>query len=147
MVNNANPLDDSGVYSGGSKQTVEFRAPDGSADVYLLMAGLVVATQHGLEKDDALKIAEELYVSVNIFKEENLEARNKLQSLPTSCYESADELNKYRLFYEKGDVFPSGTIDNIISKLKSFNDKELSERLYGKNEEIAELVNKYLHCS
>jgi glutamine synthetase len=33
-----------------SKQTVEFRCPDGSANVYLLMAGLTVAARHGLLK-------------------------------------------------------------------------------------------------
>lgn len=147
MIYNANPLEELTESGSISKQTVEFRAPDGSADIYLLMAGLVVATQHGLTMDNALEMAKELYVEVNIFKEENLEARNRLKSLPASCFESAEALDESRKFYEAGDIFPSGTIDSIISKLKAFDDKNLSEKLYGKNDEIAELVNRYLHCS
>lgn len=37
-------------------------------------------------------------------------------------------------------------IDEIVKKLKSYNDKELSERLYGKEDEIKKLVDEYLHC-
>lgn len=147
MIYDANPEEDSEPGNGVSRQTVEFRAPDGSADLYLLMAGLVVAAQHGLEMENSLEMAESLYISVNIFKEENREALKKLKSLPSSCSESADSLEELRMHFEKNGVYPSGTIDNIIRKLKSYDDRNLSEKLYGKNEEIAELVNRYLHCS
>ncbi|MEZ5000460.1 MAG: glutamine synthetase family protein [Bacteroidales bacterium] len=147
MINDANPAEETIAKDIDSKQTVEFRAPDGSADVYLLMAGLVVATQHGLTMKNSLEIADALYVSVNIFKEENQEAARKLKSLPSSCAESAEALDKLRGYFEDNGVFPSGTIDNIIKKLKAFDDRDLSERLYGKNDEIAALVSKYLHCS
>jgi glutamine synthetase len=52
-----------------------------------------------------------------------------------------------REYYEKDGVFPSGVIDNVVSKLKKFEDKGLSEKLYNKNEEISALVRKFLHCS
>lgn len=36
------------------------RSPDGSADIYQLIAGLAVACRHGFEIQDALAIAEKL---------------------------------------------------------------------------------------
>ena len=147
MIKDANPIDDSETECLDCKQTVEFRAPDGSADLYLLMAGLVMAAQYGLKMEDSLKVAENLYVEVNIFKEENKAKLDSLDSLPASCFDSAQCLKNDRELFEADGVFPVGMIDNIISKLKSFDDKDLSERLYGKNEEISELVAKYLHCS
>ncbi|MBS0010170.1 MAG: glutamine synthetase [Bacteroidales bacterium] len=147
MIKDANPQDKAEADESGSRQTVEYRASDGSADLYLLMAGLITAIQHGLEMDNGLEYANSLYVSGNLFTEENREFREKLKSLPTSCWESAENLKKQRAFYEKDNVFPAGLIDSIIERLKSFDDKELSERLYGKKDELAELVNKYLHCS
>ena len=89
--------------------------------------------------------AEKLYVGVNIFHEEHKETLAKLDQLPTSCYESAERLEMQRSAFEKNDIFPCGVIDSVVKKLKSYNDKDLSERLYGKNEAIAELVEKYLH--
>ncbi len=146
MLSDANPEDDSEKIPQNSKQTVEFRAPDGSADLYLLMAGLVVATRHGLKMDNSLTRAENLYVSVNIFRDENKGQLERLDSLPASCFESAVELEKQREYFEKDNIFPEGTIDNIIQNLKAYNDKGLSEKLYGKEDEIAKLVNQFLHC-
>jgi len=146
MLSDANPEDDSEKIPCDGKQTVEFRAPDGSADLYLLMAGLVVATKHGLTMDNSLTMAQDLYVSVNIFRDENRGQLKRLDSLPASCFESADELEKQREYFEKDNIFPAGTIDNIIQNLKAFNDKGLSEKLYGKEDEIAALVNQFLHC-
>ncbi len=42
------------------------RSPDGSADLYQLLAGLAVACRHGFEIENALDIAEKTYVNVNI---------------------------------------------------------------------------------
>lgn len=147
MVEHANPQEDTEPLPSGSRQTVEFRAPDGSADLYLLMAGLVIAIQHGLEMDNGLDYANALYVSGNLFTEENKAFREKLELLPASCWESAENLDRQRSFYEKSNVFPPGLIDSIVKRLKSYEDKDLSERLYGKKDELAKLVNKYLHCS
>lgn len=36
------------------KQTVKMRSPDGSADLYQLIAGLAVACRHGFEMENAL---------------------------------------------------------------------------------------------
>src|SRR5574344_368436 len=48
------------------KQTVEMRSPDGSADIYMMLAGLVVAARTGFENPSALEIADRCYVDVNI---------------------------------------------------------------------------------
>jgi hypothetical protein len=37
-------------------------------------------------------------------------------------------------------------IDSLAAKLKSYNDRSLSEELYGNNEAIGKLVKEYLHC-
>jgi len=147
MIKDANPADIAEFERMPSKQTVELRSPDGSADIYKLFAGLVVATEHGLEMDNALKRAEELYVDYNIFQNQNKAKKKNLELLPASCWESAECLLAQRDYFEKDGVFPAGVIENVVSKLKIFNDKCLSEKLYNKNEEISSLVRKFLHCS
>ena len=145
MIKDANPADTAEYQKMPSKQTVELRSPDGSADIYKLFAGLVVAAEHGLEMENGLKKAEELYVDYNIFQSQNKPKKN-LESLPASCWESADCLIAQRDYFEKDGVFPPGVIDNVVSKLRAYDDKGLSEKLYNKNEEISALVRKYLHC-
>lgn len=143
MVRDANPLEEPDASDQGVKQTVEFRAPDGSADVHNLLAGLVVGALHGIEMPDALKKADEWYVSADIHK--NHADRAGLRQLPASCHESALALQEQRAHFEKDGVFPSGMIDNVIRKLQSYKDERLSERLYGDNEKIRELVIRYIH--
>jgi len=145
MVLDANPLETEKVKMADSKQTVEIRSGDGSADVYLYIAGLIVASQHGLQMPNALDIAEQLYVDVNIFHDEHKDKLEQLKGLPISCYESAIALEEKREFFERNGIFQSGLIDSTIKMLKSYNDKNLSEELYGKHDEIYELVMKYLH--
>ncbi len=145
MVHDANPRDNTPKLEGVSKQTIEIRSPDGSADLYHLFAGLIVASLHGLEMEGALEKAEALYVDVNIFKDENRHRLDKLEKLPDSCYGSAGLLEKKRSFFEKDGIFPPRTIDNFISKLRAYNDQGLSKKLYGKTDEIRTLVYKYLH--
>jgi glutamine synthetase len=147
MIKDANPYDNFEIDNFPTKQTIELRSPDGSADIYKLFAGLVLAVQHGLEMENSLKMADDLYVNYNIFKEENSSKVKKLESLPASCWDSADCLLAKRDFFEKNGVFPAGVIDNVAARLKAYNDKDLSERLFNRNEEIQKLVNLYLHCS
>ena len=145
MIRDANPNENAIVPYIPGKQTVEFRVPDGSADIYHLLAGMVMAIQHGLEMPNSLELAKKLHVNVDIFKPENKHILDKLESLPRSCFESAQYLEQDRQFYEQDGVFPKGTIDRFIRQLKSYKDQDLSERLYGKHEEIKALVDKYLH--
>ncbi|HUW91807.1 MAG TPA: glutamine synthetase family protein [Bacteroidales bacterium] len=146
MIHDANPAEPSGAADKISRQTVELRSPDGSADIYMLMAGIVVAIQHGLEMPGALEMAESLYVNYNIFREKNKPEKKKLESLPASCWDSAEALLKLRSHFEKDGIFPAGVIDNVAKRLKSFNDRSLSKEIYGNNEATAKLVKEYLHC-
>ncbi len=147
MIKEVNPQDTSPVPDIQNKQTCELRSGDGSADVYNYLAGMVVAALHGLEMPDALKIAEETYMNINIFDEKYKDKLAGLKKLPASCSESADLLNTYRSHFEKDNVFPAGLIDRFIKMLKAYEDENLSEKLYGNNEEIGRLVRRYLHCS
>lgn len=147
MARDANPLDTGEVPELMNSQTVEFRCPDGSANIYLLLAGLAVATRHGLEMKDALELTNKLYVDVNIFADENKEVQDKLPQLPTSCWQSAESLLKDREIYQKDNVFSPVAIDGIVKQLKGYEDKDLSERLYGKEDEIKKLIDKHLNCA
>jgi glutamine synthetase len=146
MIKDANPQELGVVPYIEGKQTVEFRVPDGSADLYHLMAGLILSAKEGMLDNDSLKRADELLVNVNIFKEENKHILSRLVALPASCSQSANFLEKDRSFYERSNVFPKGTIENFLKKLRNYRDERLSEELYGKSEKIKELVEKYMHC-
>ncbi len=146
MIKDANPQERGDVPYIPGKQTAELRVPDGSADLYHLMSGMILAAMDGILREDALAIAEKLYVKVNIFKKDNESVLNQLVALPASCAKSADFLERDRNFYEQDNVFPKATIDGFIRKLKSYDDADLSERLYGNHEAISELVQKHLHC-
>jgi len=145
MITHANPNDSSSFAKAQSKQTFEFRVPDGSADIYLTIAGLIIASLKGINDPNALKRAQELYVDVNIFKPEHRDKLEKLELLPLSCYESAEALERKRSIFEANHIFPSGLIESKVAKLKSYDDKNLSEKLYGKKDEIKALVDKFLH--
>ena len=95
--------------------------------------------------DKAVEKANELYAPMDIFDGSYKDKLDKLEQLPTCCFESADSLNEKRAFFEKDGIFPSGKIDSVINQLKSFEDKDLSERLYGNDDEIRKLVDKYIH--
>ncbi len=146
MCQLANPLEQPSHFDTSQKQTVEMRSPDGSADLYQLLAGLCVACRHGFEQNNALEIAEQTYVNVNIHQKENAAKLAALQQLPDSCVASADCLEKQREAYEKHGVFSPAMIDGIIAKLRSFNDGSLRAELDGKPEEMFALVKRHFHC-
>lgn len=146
MMQDANPLEAIVDRDFSSKQTVEFRCPDGSADVYLLIAGLAVAVRHGFEMENALQYAQERYVDVNVFDDANKSVADRLSQLPTSCSESALYLEKQRADFEKYGVFSPRLIDGIIKMLKKYEDQTLRQDLNNNDEKIVELVNRYFYC-
>jgi glutamine synthetase len=146
MIKDANPADLTEFGIMPSKQTIELRSPDGSADIYRLFAGLVIATGHGLGTKNGHELAEKLYVDRGMSAGNVSGSEKKPEALPGSCFESADCLLTQRSFYEEDNVFPAGMIDHIAGKLRSFNDQGLSDRLYKRNEEISSLVRQFLHC-
>jgi glutamine synthetase len=146
MINSVNPQESGDVIDLSDKQTVEFRCPDGSADIYLLLAGLTVAARHGFEMKDALKVASDTYVDINIFDEEHKEKQASLAQLPTSCNDSADELMKHKDIYKKYNVFPESVLKSLSDFLKRYQDKGLIAKIEDDDNKVMDLVNKYFYC-
>ncbi len=146
MCHEANPHDVAWHYDTSLKQTVEMRSPDGSADIYQLIAGLCVACRHGFEMKNALDVAEKTYVNYNIHDAENKDRLSQLAQLPDSCAASAECLEKYRKIFEEHDVFSPTMIDGIIAQLKSYHDRTMRKNIESNYEEIEKLVDKYFHC-
>jgi glutamine synthetase len=146
MCSQANPLEKDDIFPAPQKQTAELRSADCSADIYQLIAGMVVAARKGFENPDALRRAEEMYVSVNIHNDENKDKLAQLKSLPDSCCASADQLEANRAVFEEKGVFSAQMIDGIIKKLHAFNDRTLRADLKGKEDELSKVVHKYWHC-
>lgn len=128
------------------KQTVELRSADCSANIYQLLAGMIVAARTGFEMKDALKRADELYVNVNIHQEDQSEKLASLMSLPDSCHASAKSLENDRATFEAYDVFDPLMIDGIIKQLKQFRDKNLRAEIGQNRQEMLDLVAKFWHC-
>lgn len=142
----ANPLEGESHYDTTQKQTVEMRSPDGSADLYQLIAGLAVACRHGFEREDALAIAERTYVNVNIHQQAHADKLKMLEQLPDSCAASAECLQRQRSVFEQHQVFSPAMIDGIVRKLQAYDDRTLRSSLHDKPEEMLELVKKHFHC-
>ena len=146
MCRIANPLESASNYDTSMKQTVEMRSPDGSADLYQLIAGLAVACRHGFELENALEIAERTYVNVNIHQKENESKLAMLEQLPDSCAASADCLERQRAVFEQYNVFSPAMIDGIIKRLRSYDDRTLRADIGDNREEMLKLVQRYFHC-
>ena len=146
MCRIANPLEGESNYDTTMKQTVEMRSPDGSADLYQLIAGLAVACRHGFELENALEIAERTYVNVNIHQKENEAKLAMLEQLPDSCAASADCLERQRAVFEQYNVFSPAMIDGIIKRLRSYDDRTLRADIGDNRDEMLKLVQRYFHC-
>lgn len=144
MIGEANPLETQKVGECNDKQTVEFRCPDGSADIYLLLAGLVCAARRGFEMNDPLKYAADRYVGVNIFDDENRAVAERLAHLPDSCAASADALAAGREVYEAKGVFGKALIDGWIASLRRYDDADLREQMKLHPELTAQLVERFI---
>lgn len=144
MMADCNPLEKNEEVDFSHKQTIELRTPDGSANVYLLLAGMTVAARHGFEMKDAVQYAKDRYVSVNIFEHE--EVLKRLAVLPDSCAASADVLEKDRAIYEDKGIFDPRLIDGILKDLRSFNDRTLRKDIGNNSEKILELVETFVNC-
>lgn len=146
IVAELNPMEKPVNKDRSQKQTVEFRCPDGSADIYLLLAGLVCAARHGFEMENALDFAKQTYVDVDIHRAENKALVEKLAQLPASCWESADELSAHRQIFEAHGVFNREMIDDIIKQLKSFKDKNIRKDIEKNPDLMLQMVKEFFYC-
>lgn len=144
MMAHCNPLEPKAEVDFSHKQTIELRTPDGSANVYLLLAGMTVAARHGFEMENAVQYAKDRYVSVNIFEHEDVLSR--LDVLPDSCAASADLLEKDRAIYEEKGIFDPQLIDGILKELRSFNDRTLRKEIGNDSQKTLELVETFVDC-
>lgn len=146
MCRTANPREPHVERDYTEKQTVEMRSPDGSADIYQLLAGLCVACRHGFEMPDAEAVAEATFADGDIHAAENAAKLAALKELPDSCVASADCLERQRAIYERHGVFSPAMIDGIIKELRAFDDRTLRADIEGDADKIQALVEKYFHC-
>ena len=146
MCSQVNPLEKGHDTTPPQRQTVELRSGDCSADIYQLLAAMVVAARKGFEMEDALEKAEKTYVSVNIHSDENKEKLEQLKSLPDSCVASADALEKSRKVFEEKGVFSPRLINGILAKLRKYDDADLRKKTTSDHNQMMKVVKKYWHC-
>ena len=132
----------------GGRQTIELRSPDGSAIIPLLLAGIAMAAEWGVTHDEALHIAEQSYVSGNIFRDGQL--LSTLASLPGSCVGSARILGARRAAYEREGIFPPAIINYVIGLLEAEDDEEINRYLIDlpaddRLHETRKIMHKDLH--
>ena len=145
MVCDANPSEEPAEVNTELKQTVEFRCPDGSADLYLLLAGLAVA-RHGFEMEAGVRYARERYVDVNIFDERHKEVLARLSQLRPRVRSRHGVWRSSVRSTNATGVFPPRLLDGIITRLEGFHDAALRQEIAGDEERIRELVERWFHC-
>ena len=146
MVAKANPLEEPHDMDFSDKATFEFRCPDGSADIYLLIAGLCVGARHGFEMPDGLDFAKKTYVDVNIFDEKHKARQKELAQLPYSCKTAAEYLLKQADVFKQHDVFTESLLQGTARRLLDYKDENLREKISCNREETMKLVRRFLHC-
>lgn len=145
MCSQVNPLENP-VNEDPERQTVELRSADGSANVYQLIAGIIMAARSGFLMNDALELADKLYVNVDIHKNKENDRVSELKSLPDSCYAASEALAADREVFEECGVFSPDMIQSIIERQHDFRDKHLRENVEANKNEMLQLVAKYWHC-
>lgn len=147
MAAKCNPAEVASDKDFSDKQTFEWRASDGFADTYLLMAALCAAARHGFEMPDALEVADKTFVAlgVNIHDSGNSKIMDSLKQLPASCVAAAAELEKYREIYTSKGVFSNELVDYYIDLLRKFNDETLREELEANPELAMKMVEENIN--
>ena len=129
------------------KQTIELRSPDGSANIHLLLAGIAVAAKYGLTNDRSLELSEKCYVDIKEDIKGNIKERSmeEYDSLPVSCFESADRLKKHAGIYLKDDVFNKRILEGLEKQLRAFDDRDLNEELRRNKSKADECIEHFIH--
>ena len=128
-----------------AKQTFEIRSADGSADIYMLLAGLAVAVRHGFEMSEPLATADKYYVDVDIHKPENAARLAALPTLPTGCHASAKCLDERSDVFRAEGVFSAAMLEGVAKKLRSYDETRISDAISDPGL-MLEMVKEYFHC-
>lgn len=123
-----------------SRQTVEFRSPDGSALVHLFLAGIIMAADWASANDESLTLADKFYLKMEETNEES--SLERYPVLPSSCGESAKILILNRDYYERDRIFPSNVIDHIVTML---NEENIEVHSLSGSVDMRKIMHKYLH--
>lgn len=135
-----NPQEESDSGGFEKSKTIELRSADGSALIHLLLAGITMAADWGFRNEEAVAMAEKLYVTGRISNDEGV--LDAFASLPANCVESAQILSQKRDLYVRDEVFPAPLIDYVIELLMK-EDYDLRE--YGRGEDLRKVMHKDLH--
>ncbi|MFW5768688.1 MAG: glutamine synthetase beta-grasp domain-containing protein [Spirochaetota bacterium] len=124
-----------------SRQTVELRSPDGSANTHLLLAGMTTALLWAYRHpEEALELAKKNFVAGNIHDDSELEAG--LIDIATSCVETAETLSENRNLYTEEGYFPEPLIDKVARMLNAQNDRGLNRSILELPPEEGEKIAK-----
>ena len=122
-----NPAESSSHDIEDGLQTVEIRSADGSALLYLLLAGITTAAEYGLTADGMLDLSEQTKVTRDFLADKEL--WEKLEPLPASCVACSNLLGDRRSRYQDFGVFPAAVIDHVIQSLAREDDEHLNPDL------------------
>ena len=104
------------------RQTIELRSADGSAFIHLLLAGMTMAIQYGLDHGDvSLKLANKRRIQTGD------EVSMDIPELPLSCYQSAQFLKEEAELYTS--LIPTNIIDHVRHLLEGEDDESMLEDL------------------
>lgn len=121
-------------------QTVEFRSPDGSAWIHLLLGGVLMSTHWAFQDDSSLEVVQKYYYVSSGAKSNH--TLNSFPDLPKNCVQSSELLARKREFLEKEGVFPSRVVDYVINKLK---EEEVIVVDHDRQRSLQKLMHKDLH--
>jgi glutamine synthetase len=118
-----NPGEDGAYPDKLARPTVEYRSPDGSAFVQLLLAAVTICAEEGMIAPESVHIARSLEVAPGTRGEPG-----SFEQLPDTAVAAAEKLKDGRTFFEERGV-PTRMIDIVAEKLTDEADVGLTEKL------------------
>jgi glutamine synthetase len=125
------------------RQTIELRSADGSAFIHLLLAGITLAIQYGLDHGEvSLKLANKRRIR------QDEDVSKEIPELPPSCFQSAQYLKEEAELYTT--LIPSYIIDHVVDFLEAEDDEKLMEDLEKLSEDergkkAREIMHRCIH--
>ncbi|MBT4036242.1 MAG: glutamine synthetase, partial [Candidatus Marinimicrobia bacterium] len=123
------------------RQTIELRSADGSAFIHLLLAGMTMAIQYGLDHGAvSLKLANKRRIR------QDGEVSKDIPELPPSCFQSAQYLKEEAELYTS--LIPAYIIEHVCELLEAEDDEKLSAELNKLSKEKSRLkAQEIMHRS
>ncbi len=125
------------------RQTIELRSADGSAFIHLLLTGLTMAIQYGLDHGEvSLKLANKRRVH------QDEEVSKDIPELPANCFQSAHYLKEEKDLYSS--LIPTYIIEHVCELLEAEGDRDLAKDFEELSEEdrqvkVQEIMHRSIH--